>query len=534
MKKLLLFTLFSIAVLFLNAQSIQEGNKQLYYERYQSAETTFQQLLKQNTNNAEAWYGLTKAYLLQKEFTIADNMLRAAPETVRREPFYQVAMGALLLHQGEITGASNYFSEALEATKHKDAVILAAVAEAQINAKDGNSNYAVDLLSKAIKRDKRNANLYIILGDAYRKLHNGSEAYKAYKEALEKDDKSAAAYHRIGEIFLTQKNVDLYVDYFQKAVAADPAYAPSLYKLYAYEFTINPAKAMEYYMQYADNADASIQNEYNMADLLYLNKQYDKAILKANDIIDLQDSSTNPRLYKLIGYSYAAKNDSLKALEFMEQYFVRAPDSLLIAKDYETMSELYVSTDNDSLASVYLTKAIPKVKDSTVAFSYYKKLADLAKAHKNFSEQAKWLQLYYNGNPKANNIDLYYWALAHYTAEEYAKADTVFGMYAAKYPEQSFGYYWQARSKALLDNDMKDGLAVPAYQKLIEVLKSDTTDGNYTKWMVEAYGYLASYEANKEKDYSEAVSYFEKVLEVDPANEDAKKYIALLEKQIDK
>jgi tetratricopeptide (TPR) repeat protein len=79
---------------------------------------------------------------------------------------------------------------------------------------------------------------------------------------------------------------------------------------------------------------------------------------------------------------------------------------------------------------------------------------------------------------------------------------------------------------------MKEGLAIPTYQKLIEVLEKDTTDANYKKWVVEAYGYLAAYETNTEKDYAEAVDYFEKVLEVDPENADAKKYIALLEKSL--
>jgi lipoprotein NlpI len=48
--------------------------------------------------------------------------------------------------------------------------------------------------------------------------------------------------------------------------------------------------------------------------------------------------------------------------------------------------------------------------------------------------------------------------------------------------------------------------------------------------MVEAYGYLAAYEVNHEKDYAQAVDLFEKVLEVDPENASAKKYITILEK----
>ncbi|HEX6333600.1 MAG TPA: hypothetical protein VFZ78_05185, partial [Flavisolibacter sp.] len=59
---------------------------------------------------------------------------------------------------------------------------------------------------------------------------------------------------------------------------------------------------------------------------------------------------------------------------------------------------------------------------------------------------------------------------------------------------------------------------------------SNKEDGNYKKWTIEAYGYLAAYEANTMKDYSEAIGYFEKLLEVDPGNESAKKYIEILEK----
>jgi tetratricopeptide (TPR) repeat protein len=77
---------------------------------------------------------------------------------------------------------------------------------------------------------------------------------------------------------------------------------------------------------------------------------------------------------------------------------------------------------------------------------------------------------------------------------------------------------------------MKYGLAIPVYKKLIDVLQADTANTNYKKWMVEALAYLAAYEANTQKDYSEAVDYFEKVLQIDPENADAKRYIAILEK----
>jgi tetratricopeptide (TPR) repeat protein len=121
--------------------------------------------------------------------------------------------------------------------------------------------------------------------------------------------------------------------------------------------------------------------------------------------------------------------------------------------------------------------------------------------------------------------------VAHYRAEEYSLADSIFGAYVKEHPEQGFGYYWQARSNAMMDKEMTEGLAVPYYQKLTEVMQNDTANASYKKWMVEAYGYMAAYNANTKKDYPLAISYFQKVLEVDPENADAKKYIAVLEKR---
>lgn len=533
MKKISLTTL-ALGIGLLQAQSFEQGQEHIYYERYNSAEAAFHQVLTQDANNAEAWYGLTEAYLLQDEANSAFDSLQKAPDQVKDEPYFKVAQGAALLHLGKKGEAMAFFGQALEQTKEKDEDILGAIAQAHINAKAGDANYAIEQLNKAIKRAKKDADYYILLGDAYRKQSNGTEAFKAYQKAIQENEKLAAAYHKTGEIFLTQKNAEMYVDYFQKALAADPNYSPSLYKLYAYEFYHNPAKAMEHYQTYMAKSDPSIQHQYDLTDLLYINKQYDEAIQKATKIFS-ETTDAQPRLYKLIGYSYAAKKDTAKAIPYMQQYFEKEQDSNLIAKDFISMAAFFASQDGqDSLAMVYLEKGVAIEKDSTELIAYYKKLADLSKDRKDYAAQAKWLGKYYSANDKASNIDLFNWGLAHYLSEDYVMADSVFGMYASKYPEQGFGFYWQAKSKALQDKDMQQGLAIPVYQQLIEVLQKDSTEANYKKWMVEAYGYLAAYQANTKKDYAQAINYFEKLLEVDPENGDAKKYIAVLEKNIDK
>ncbi|MBK5271323.1 MAG: tetratricopeptide repeat protein, partial [Bacteroidia bacterium] len=78
------------------------------------------------------------------------------------------------------------------------------------------------------------------------------------------------------------------------------------------------------------------------------------------------------------------------------------------------------------------------------------------------------------------------------------------------------------------------GLAVPHYQKLIELFEKDTLNPMNRKHLIEAYGYLAAYESNSQKDYQEAIGYFEKLLALDPNNSDAKRYVEILKKNLNK
>jgi lipoprotein NlpI len=57
------------------------------------------------------------------------------------------------------------------------------------------------------------------------------------------------------------------------------------------------------------------------------------------------------------------------------------------------------------------------------------------------------------------------------------------------------------------------------------------TDAN-KRWLLEAYNYLAAYETNTEKNYEEAIEYFDKVLELNPEDAEAKKYKSMLEKNV--
>ena len=79
---------------------------------------------------------------------------------------------------------------------------------------------------------------------------------------------------------------------------------------------------------------------------------------------------------------------------------------------------------------------------------YASQIAEYYKAQGDNSNQAKWLGRIYQLKENPLNIDLYYWGVAHYSAQEYQQADSVFSVYTEKYPEHVQGFYWRAKSSA--------------------------------------------------------------------------------------
>lgn len=533
MKIILVFLIALSIALTGKAQNIDDAKRFIYYERYKSAENLLHTILKADPNNAEGWYLMTQAYQLEDSISGLRDALSQCTDQVKSQPYYQVSYGYLLLQENKKDSAQLYFEQALDKTKGKDPDILLAISQAQVDAKTGDAQYAIGLMEKAIKRDKKNAALYTMMGNAYRKMGNGSEAYKSFQTAIDNNDQYAAALYRMGKIFLSQKNPEMYLKYFKQAIQADSNYAPALYELYYHYYFADAAKALGYFQQYLAKSDFKTINAYLYTDLLYLNKKYQQAIEIAQHLLNTPAGDSIPRLNKLVAYSYLELSDTSKAMSYMKQYFAKEADSNLVAKDFETMAELYSAAGgNEDSALAYNIKAVEVIKDSAARYPYYKKLSEHFKEKKDYSSQAKWLGKFYQNNPKTTNIDLFNWGVAHYKAEEYMLADTVFGTYIQKYPEQAFGYYWRARSNTFRDSAMQKGFAIPWYNQLISVIEKDTTNKTNRKWLVEAYGYLAAYETNEMKDYKKAIEWLQKILAIEPENKDALQYISTLQKKI--
>lgn len=504
----------------------------LYYERFNSAQEILTKIITANPNNEDAWYVLTQTFLDQNKVKSADSLLKTVPAAIQQNPQIKIATGEVMLLNGDKDGAAKLFEEAIGASKKRDQyAAMLKVAKAHVNAKDGDANEALRLIALVEPKEKKNAHVFMIKGDANRKLALGGEAIVAYKTALEIDESLAKAYHMIGKIYLSQDNAGAYVDNFKDAVALDPAYRPSLHELYYYYYFRDVNRSKEYLEKLKDVSDPSPAYDYMLADLLYVSGKHDEAIQRAQEIQAASGPDAEPRLYKLMAYSYEAKKDSIKARSLMEEYFQKQPVEGTISKDHEFMGKLLLQVEGEEADGVeHLVKAvemdtaaIEKNKYISAIANYYKKINDR-------SNEAYWLGEAFRLNVDTSNTKLYEWGLAHFMAKEYNEADTIFGNYIQKYPDQVYGYFWRARCCAALDPEMAAGLAVPYYDKLTEVAGADTVQNKGL--LIQAYGYLAAYNANTIKDYAKAVEFLEEILVLEPENTQARTNKEILEKLV--
>ncbi|HEY6502398.1 MAG TPA: tetratricopeptide repeat protein, partial [Chitinophagaceae bacterium] len=309
--KILSTLIFSILLSTqMHAQTLDKSREEFYYQRYQSAEVTLHNILKIDPNNAEAWAMLMRTYIQEGKNKEASDSFSLIPEPVKQQPYFHIAAGALLLSDNNAAASKGHFEQAIEITKSKNIALLADIAEINIESQNGDYIYAIALLDKAIKKNKKNSSLYSAKGRAYRKLHNGTEAYKAFMRSIEINRHETIAYYELGKLFLSQKNKELYTEYFTKAIESDPGFGPAYYALYNHFLYSDPSKARDFFLQYLSNSDRSLQQAYSYTDLLYLTNNYDSAILRAQQLIRDEGDKLQPRIYKLISYSYQEKKDT--------------------------------------------------------------------------------------------------------------------------------------------------------------------------------------------------------------------------------
>ena len=526
----------------LNAQvavsPLAEGVKMLNYEKNKSALEFFKAALDKNPGDPETtfWYGqalLAQNYngiptpeFIQKAKALYQQALQAKGNDawllvgMAHIQSLEGADAALIKNNLELAITASNIEKGRNKGKHNPDIVSAigrVYAELPMNI---DHQYAIDKLKAVVSTYDElsiSPNLYMNLGINYLKLggENGGEAVSAFTKAIDRDPKNAYGYYRIGKVYQSQSNKEVFEENFNKAIAIDPAIAPVYVSLYTYYASIDTTKArknLDLFLQYADKDPAF---DYLYADYLFQVAQYEASLAKAKSLEASIGIATYPRIAVLLAYNYDRKGDSVAAKSYIEQFIANNPVDKILPDDYNLAVKV-ISKFPGTQASVasILEKAIaadPSNKKN--ALKLYKLGYEMFEKANMYSDASKWYASYSAVRGVKDETYYYKTASIAINAKDGATAAAAAKEYIAAFPDKSNGYLYNVKAAKLLDTANNLGILFEAVNAQNAYLVKDTEKNKQA--LINNYYTLIGY-YNETKAYDNAVLACDKVLELVP------------------
>jgi predicted Zn-dependent protease len=521
---LLLCSILFIATI-VKAQSIDDGKKFFYYEKYVSAKSVFNKLIAANPNDLDAAYWLGQSEIQLGDTASAQALYQKTLAANTNSALLIAGMGNIQLLKGNVADAHNQFETAISLSNAKNATVLNAIGYANISAKAGNAAYAMDKLKQAslLKDGAKNPDIFCNLGDAYRLIGDGGSAQKAYQAALAIQPNYARASLRIGKIYQTQgySQQDIYMKYYNDAIAEDPNYSPVYYNFYNYYYTTDVTKSGDYLEKYlALKGDDEPNACYYRASMKYAQGLFKDAITQSDNCIGAAPVPY-PSLYGLKGYAYFRLGDSLNAKSSFELYFSKQAADKVGSTDYITYARvlLKLGIADTAQATVAINKGLSLDSLEADKVAHLKSIAGDYEISKDFKSAGNYYSKIVAVKANPTKTDLYNAGYSYFRSGAYNEAVSAFTVYTQKFPDDAFGFYMVGKSYWGIDSTMQKGLANASFQKAVEVGSVDSV--KYKQQIIGSYEYFIPYYVNVKRDKETAIAYCDKILAIDPTNAQA-------------
>lgn len=527
------------------AQSIEDGKKFLYYEKFISAKNVFQQLLTANPGNEEAVYWLGQTLIApdeDKDITGAKAVYQTALALNPNSALLNAGMGHIELLEGLTQQARSHFETAISLSGGKNMLVLDAIgyANGDFDSKFGDGAYAVEKLQQAANmKGFKDARIMTDLGDAFRKVGDGGTAQRTYEAALAIDPKYARAKYRIGRIYQSQGRSQeaIYLQYYNDAIALDPNYSRTYYNLYQYFYETDVVKSAAYLDKYlaakgSDETNACFLN----AQMKFAQGLFAETVTSAEACV-AASPNPYPNLFGLLAYAnfkIAEKSekagDSTGAMGAygnskiaFDKYFQKQKPAKIGARDYFTYATVLLKfPGNEALAGNFMEQAVALDSTEIGKVTMLKSVAATYEKRGQFADAGDWYKKVLNIKKAPTKTDIFSAANSYYRSGKFAAASELFKVYTEKYPDDILGFNMMGKSFWAIDTVMAYGLANPSFTRAIEVGEAYTDKSKIISQLMSVYKYFIAYSANIEKNYPLAVSYADKALLVDPNDQEVK------------
>lgn len=474
---------------------------------------------KANAADPVLLYNLGRMQLLTGDAKSAEITFQKGIDTNPKDGLALAGKGHLRMTENNATEAKTFLDQALAATKSKNNDVLRAVGEAYL-ANEKTANDALTVLLKAKSNGDTNPYTYIVLGDAYAKLVKGGEAVTSFEKAASLDPKNGFPHYKMGLVYFRSKNVPVAEESLLKAVAVDPNTTLAHKELGELYYTKKEAaKAVKSYEAYLALTEKPEPAKVRYAFFLFMAKDYAKANSVFKPLSEKPDASTT--VLKYYAYSLVESGNLDEASTAFDKFFAKVPKEEISADDYTYFGKMLQKGGKDSLAIINFRKSLEYDKNPDIAqiiaetFFKQKKYADAAAA---YEEERKI-------KGKLTSKEWFDLGRAYYATRKFVNADSAFAELIIQQPTITAPYAWRGRAAAAIDSTMKQALAKPYFDKVVEI--GAATPDKSKNDLIQAYEYLGYYYDTK-GDFGSAKTTFEKLKAIDPANEKALAYLKAL------
>jgi len=399
--------------------------------------------------------------------------------------------------------------------KADQATLLIRIAEAYVQVGSTDTATVFSLFRRAEQLDSRNPDLWLLRGDYwFYTLNDGSQAAMDYKLSQDLMPQSTRARVRLGQLYTRIKNYPDALNYYQEALGIDPSFAPAYLEMgFLYAKTNKQEDSKKSFRKYLDLTKSNIAAKRNYANMLIQAEEYPEAIEQIKQILAI-DSVTFNDLNRALAYSYFEEKKYPEANYYIGKFFKNAPAEKITSKDYLYAGRILIKNGQDSLGISKLATAFER---DTTNLDLLNEMAQAYSKIKKHENAAKTYQEKINRSKGSTN-DYYKMARSYFDAKMWTEADSALAVVNRLSPDFEPAYLFRARVYSNLDPDTKEGLAKPYYDMVVE--KALTDPAKYSKDLLESYSYLGYYYLVN-RQYCESLMYWDKILGIDPANENA-------------
>jgi len=474
-------------------------------------------------SNAQVFVVLADGYTKVKNYDKAIELLN---EAVKVNPKYVPAynsLGNIYLARGNGTDAIKNFQKAIdiEGTNPE-----ARTRKAKVYILINNFDEAISLLNTAIENHPDYAPAYYELAELNYSLKNYSKSADYYSKYMASSESTLDKRRRYASILYLNKEYQKSIDILKDVIKAEPDNPVAVRMLaYSYLRLDDIENSKSYFQKLFEMPSVEyLPTDYeNYADLLLKTGDDSLAVVYMYKIYD-QDSTRKDVLSKISVTCFQKRDWDCVVNALEKKGDPTAQEYFDLGKAYYFKGDASISKMTQSLVSQIALEENQPTEIRSALMHYQKDISltsesDKMQAKEKFNIKMETILKKPAQKREWASIEGQWWAEAESTiTNDYAQADTAFGMLSSKVPDLPIAYFWRARVKANFDPETEQGLAKPYYEKFLTVSNTDTS--KFKKEVIEAYKYLGYYYFLK-NDKQQSLEYWRKVLDLDPADEQA-------------